>query len=78
MSGKFKYSGPAEIIHLNTRKEGEDEERALASDVKLRMKKVPLADLLCLDDKLGEFLFLEGGAVRNPFIAPLTLSLIHI
>lgn len=72
MSGKFKYKGKAEIRHLNTRKEGKDDsDKELACDVKLEMSKVPLAALLCFDEKLGEFLFLDGGAVRNIALGPI-------
>lgn len=72
MSGKFKYEGKAEIRHLNTRKEGKDDnDKELACDVKLEMSKVPLAAVLCFDEKLGEFLFLEGGAVRNIALGPI-------
>lgn len=74
MGGKFKYSGKAEIRHLNTRKEGEQEDKELACDVKLAMSKVPLSAVLCFADNLGEFLFLEGGAVRNLHLGPITIS----
>jgi hypothetical protein len=73
VSGKFKFSGKAEITHLSTRKDGGDEDRVLAADVKLRLANVPLADVLCFDEKLGEFLFLEGGAVRNCNLGPLSI-----
>ncbi len=73
MSGKFKYQGMAEILHLSARKEGDDEDRTLATDVKFLVKNIPLSDVLCFDEKIGEFLFIEGLAVRNSNIAPLTL-----
>lgn len=74
MSGKFKYKGRAEILHLNTRKEGDDDELYLAADVKFFIKQVPLAGVLCFDEMLGDFCFLPGGAVRNVRIGPLHIT----
>jgi hypothetical protein len=36
MTQKFQFSGKAEILHLNARKEGPDDDKQLAVDVKLR------------------------------------------
>lgn len=40
MSGKFRFSGKAEIQHLNTRKEGPEDDKELAVDVKFSVRAV--------------------------------------
>lgn len=64
---KFAFSGGVEILHLNTRKEGPDEDKVLAVDVKLKAI-VGRAILEFFEPALGDCLFLEGGAVRNPMM----------
>lgn len=62
----FKIEGFAELVHLNIRKEGGDE-KIVAVDAKLHIQKLP--DSICdfFDDKLKDFLWLEGNhkPVRN-------------
>ena len=70
----FKLSGPAEIKHLNVRKEGPDDEKILAIDVKLTFKKVDRALCAYFDEALEAFLWRgETNAliVRNIFLAPI-------
>lgn len=70
---KFRFQGRASILHLNTRKEGPDDYKELAVDVKLQA--------LCgmdvteyFEPELARFLFLEGGAVRNVMMGPISFS----
>lgn len=70
---KFRFHGRASIAHLNTRKEGPDDEKELAVDVKLQA--------LCgvevtgyFEQELAYFMFLEGGAVRNTMMGPINFS----
>ena len=69
---KFRFKGMAQIAHLNTRKEGPDDEKELAVDVKLQLR----ADHgICqfFDEQLVEFLWFSdaAGAVRNPLMSPI-------
>lgn len=67
----FEYQGKAEIKHLNTRKEGPDDEKALALDVKLLATTSSIA-LLFFDELLPSFLYLQDtGAVRCRMIEPI-------
>lgn len=67
----FEYRGQAEIKHFNARKEGPDEEKTLALDLKLTAKTGSAA-LSFFDDGLEGFLFLpDTGAVRNQMLEPL-------
>lgn len=72
--GKFRYSGFAEILHLNTRKEGGQDDKELAIDVKFQARTDAL---VCgYFDEMLEFLFFlpDTGAVRNLFLAPVTFT----
>lgn len=73
MSGKFSYTGKAEILHLNTRKEGPEDDKELAADVKL-VAVMPRSVLDFFEPTLGDCLFLEGGAVRNAMMEPVKFS----
>lgn len=66
---KFKYKGLVEILHLNTRKDGPEEDKVLAVDVKMTTT-VSREILDFFEPALGECLFIEGGAVRNPLMGP--------
>lgn len=66
---KFMFSGAVSIIHLNTRKEGEEDNKVLAADVKLKAI-VGNGILAFFEPMLLEALFLEGGAVRNVMMGP--------
>ena len=67
---KFAYKGLVEILHLNTRKEGPDDEKILAAEVKLHAV-MPREILDYFEPALGACLFLEGGAVRNLLMGPI-------
>lgn len=67
---KFAYKGLVEILHLNTRKEGPDDEKVLSADLKLHTV-VPRSFLDFFEPTLGDCLFLDGGAVRNPLMGPI-------
>lgn len=70
---KFKFKGYATILHLNARKEGPDEDKELAVDLKLTTEcDDSILDML--GDNLREFLFLPSGAVRNEMLGPLTFK----
>ena len=67
----FNFQGKAEIKHFNARKEGPDEDKTLALDLKLTAKTGSAA-LVFFDEHLEGFLYLDGtGAVRNPMMEPL-------
>jgi hypothetical protein len=67
---KFKFKGGVEILHLNTRKEGPEEDKVLAVDVK--MSAVMGRSVLdFFEPMLGSILFLDSGAVRNPMMGPI-------
>jgi hypothetical protein len=69
----FKVSGLAQIKHLNVRKEGPEDEKILAVDVKLLIKGVDRAICDYFDDALAAFLWrheTSGLIVRNAFLEP--------
>lgn len=69
MTQKFRFKGKAEIIHLNARKEGPDDEKELAVDVKLRA--VTGGDMLkYFDEELALVFYTDIGAIRNAMIGP--------
>jgi hypothetical protein len=69
----FKVSGIATIKHLNVRKEGPEDEKILAVDVKLEIKDVDRRLCGYFDDALEAFLW-RGNTnaliVRSAFLAP--------
>ena len=71
MSTQFKFKGSASILHLNTRKEGPDDDKELAVDVKFETM-VDCRSLDFFDPALPEFLFLDSGAARNLMMGPIT------
>lgn len=67
---KFKFKGGVEIPHLNTRKEGQEEDKVLAADVK--MTAILGRDILdFFEPALGDCLFIDGGIVRNVMMGPI-------
>lgn len=66
----FDYYGLASILHLNARKEGPDENKVLAVDVKLQIT-VQSSDLSAFDDQIREFIYTDIGAVRNVMMGPI-------
>lgn len=73
MTQKFRYSGLAEITHLNTRKEGPDDDKQLAVDVKLKAI-APSSILAYFDDNLSDFFYTDIGAVRNVMIGAIPMK----
>ncbi len=70
---KFRFQGRASITHLNTRKEGPDDDKELAVDVKLQaLCPMTVADYF--EPELNYLLFMEGGAVRNVMMGPVSFS----
>lgn len=70
---KFRFQGKASIMHLNTRKEGPDDDKELAVDVKLQaLCGINMCDYF--EPELAYLLFLEGGAVRNVMMGPISFS----
>ncbi|MEY2686737.1 MAG: hypothetical protein RL375_935 [Pseudomonadota bacterium] len=67
----FKVSGAATIKHLNVRKEGPEDEKILAVDIKLEVKAVDRRLCAFFDDGLETFLW-RGDAliVRNEYLGP--------
>ena len=61
---KFSYEGLASIQNLNTRKQGPEDDKELAVDIKFLAQTNALI-CECFDDLLDNFLFLSSGAVRN-------------
>jgi hypothetical protein len=69
----FKVSGMASIKHLNVRKEGPDDEKILAVDVKLEFKNVDRRLCGYFDDALEAFLWrgnTDALIARNMFLSP--------
>lgn len=73
MAGKFRLHAHATVTHINARKEGPDDDKVLAVGVKLQT----LLDFDILDffePSLATFLYLQGGAVRNVLMGPITFT----
>jgi Ftsk gamma domain len=69
----FRLDGRADLKHLNVRKEGPDDEKILAVDVKLAFEKVDRSICGYFDDALADFLWrheTSGLIVRNAFLKP--------
>lgn len=72
---KFRFVGNADITHLNTRKEGPDESKELAVDLKLcAVADAGILDLL--GDGIADFLYMAENpeAVRNTMLGPITFK----
>ena len=73
----FKVSGRANIKHLNVRKEGPDDEKILAVDIKLEIKGIDRRLCAYFDGALEGFLW-RGNTnaliVRNAFMTPVAYS----
>ncbi len=66
---KFTFNGLANIQHMNTRKQGPEDDKELAVDIKLTTRtSMEVCDFF--DEQLAGFLFLSSGAVRNEFQEP--------
>lgn len=71
----FKVQGVASIKHINVRKEGPEDEKVLAVDVKLSFKQVDRRLCDYFDDALQSFLWrgeTDALIVRNPLLMPVT------
>lgn len=70
---RFSLAGVANMLHLNVRKEGPDDEKILAVDLKLTFEKVDRAICAYFDDALAPFLWRHetaGLIERNQFLEP--------
>jgi len=70
---RFRLSGKAEVKHLNVRKEGPDDDKVLAVDIKLTFSKVGRSLCAYFDDALEAFLWRgETTALiaRNYYLGP--------
>lgn len=68
---KFTFNGLASIQHMNTRKQGPEDDKELAVDIKLATQTT---SSICgiFDTNLESFLFFDDtGAVRNEFQEPI-------
>lgn len=73
-SAVFKVSGNATIKHLNVRKEGPEDDKILAVDVKFEIKKVDRRICDYFDAALQAFLWrgeTDALIVRNDFLVPI-------
>lgn len=71
----FKVSGMATIKHLNVRKEGPDDEKILAIDVKLEIKQVDRRLCGYFDEALEPFLWrgnTDALIARNAYLYPVS------
>jgi hypothetical protein len=68
----FLVAGRATILHLNIRKEGPDDEKVLAVDVKLEVRRVGGILAVYFDAALPMLFWLDDDAmgVRNAFMRP--------
>jgi hypothetical protein len=70
---RFQLAGTATIKHLNVRKEGPDDDKNLAVDIKLEVQKVDRALCEYFDDALAAFLWrgdTNALIARNVFLQP--------
>ncbi len=73
----FLVRGVAAIKHLNVRKEGPDDEKILAVDVKMEIKNVDRRLCAYFDDALEAFLWrgnTDALIARNAFLVPVSYS----
>lgn len=71
----FKVSGLATIRHLNVRKEGPEDDKIIAVDVKLIFSKIDRRLCAYFDEALEAFLWrgdTDTLIVRNAFLSPVT------
>lgn len=73
----FWLSGTADIKHINVRKQGPDDVKILAVDIKLEFRKADKAICKFFDDSLESFLWrgdTNALIVRNECLAPVQYS----
>lgn len=74
---RFRLAGIADLKHMNVRKEGPDDEKILAVDLKLSFEKVDRSICDYFDDALAQFLWrheTNGLIVRNAFMHPVAFA----
>ncbi len=74
---QFKVAGVATIKHLNVRKEGPEDERILAVDIKLEIKRVDRRLCWYFDDALEAFLWRgdsDSLIARNTYLQPVAFA----
>lgn len=74
---QFKVAGIATIKHLNVRKEGPEDERILAVDIKLEIKRVDRRLCGYFDDALEAFLWRgdsDSLIARNAYLQPVAFA----
>lgn len=70
----FKVSGAATIKHLNVRKEGPEDDKVLAVDIKMEISRVDRRLCAFFDDALEAFLWrgdTDALIVRNLYLEPI-------
>lgn len=70
---RFRLSGIADLKHVNIRKEGPDDDKILAVDLKLAFERVDRSICDYFDDALAQFLWrheTNGLIARNAFLQP--------
>lgn len=73
----FKVQGSATIKHLNVRKEGPEDEKIIAVDIKLEIKQVDRRLCAYFDDALEAFLWrgeTDALIARNMYLQPVAYS----
>ncbi|MEN9885437.1 MAG: hypothetical protein RL758_15 [Pseudomonadota bacterium] len=73
----FKVSGAATIKHLNVRKEGPEDDKIIAVDIKLEIKQVDRRLCAYFDDALEAFLWrgdTDALIARNLYLQPVAFS----
>lgn len=67
---KFRYNGKVTVLHLNARKEGPDDDKVLAVDLKLHATVDASPMLVFFELMLVPVMHLPNGAVRSAFFGP--------
>lgn len=73
-AAKFRFNGPATVLHLNTRKTGDEDDRVLSVDVKFSAKMTSRDIIGKFAPELHDALFTDIGAARNEMLGPLTFA----
>ena len=73
-AAQFRYSGPITVTHLNTRKEGDEDDKVLSVDVKFEARMSSGEVFGRFAPELRHDLFTDIGAVRNAMLGPITFA----
>lgn len=73
-AAQFRYSGPITVTHLNTRKEGDEDDKVLSVDVKFEARMSSGEVFGRFAPELHHDLFTDIGAVRNAMLGPITFA----